>query len=189
MLEPYILQELETERMILRKITRDDLQDMFAYCSDPRMTDYVTWPTHTNPDETMNFIEFVENLYMNGEVAPLGIEDKQSHKLIGTCGFVNWNMNHARAEIGYAIASQYWGQGYMTEAVKAMIRFGFDHKLVRIEARCHPDNIASARVMEKCGMSYEGILRKHLFAKGKFEDVKMYSIINEELIKKMENEA
>lgn len=183
--ESYILQELETERMILRKITRDDVQDMFEYCSDPKMTPYVTWPTHTSLDDTMKFIGAIENHYLNGEVAPLGIEDKQTRKLIGTCGFVSWNMNHSRAEVAYAIASLYWGQGYMTEAIKAIIQFGFDRNLVRIEARCHPDNIGSARVMEKCGMIYEGILRKHLFAKGKFEDLKIYSIINDELLKQM----
>ncbi|TCZ79900.1 N-acetyltransferase [Paenibacillus albiflavus] len=181
--EPFIAQELETGRMIIRKINQGDLHDMFDYCSDSRMTQYVTWQTHTNLEETLSFIQLVENLYLNGEVAPLGIEDKQTGKLIGTCGFVNWNMNHARAEVGYAIASPYWGRGYMTEAVQALIQFGFDRQLVRIEARCHPDNIGSSRVMEKCGMTYEGILHKHLFAKGKYEDVKMYAVINEELLK------
>lgn len=66
----------------------------------------------------------------------------------------------------------------MTEIVKRMIQFGFEKMgLVRIEARCHPENIASARVMEKAGMQFEGILRKHLFARGVHQDVKMYSII------------
>ncbi|MGV2644282.1 GNAT family N-acetyltransferase, partial [Clostridium perfringens] len=73
--------------------------------------------------------------------------------------------------------------GYMSEVIRRIILFGFhDIGLVRIEARCHPLNLGSARVMEKSGMQYEGLLRRHIFAKGDFQDVKIYSIIRDDFV-------
>jgi ribosomal-protein-alanine N-acetyltransferase len=90
-------------------------------------------------------------------------------------------MTHSRAEIGYALSRRYWGEGYMSEAVNAVIEFGFREMLLnRIMARCEVNNIASARVMEKVGMQLEGILRQHLFVKGRYWDLKIYSILREE---------
>lgn len=174
---------LETDRTILRKLQFKDAEDMFRYGSDDEVSRYTTWPTHQSIEDTRRFIEAVMNAYEEHKIAPWGIEDKQSRRLIGTAGFVNWNMAHARAEIGYALSREFWNQGYMTEIVKRIVTFGFtEMRLVRMEARCHLDNTGSFRVMEKSGMQFEGILRKHLFAKGQYQDIKMYSIINEALL-------
>lgn len=100
---------------------------------------------------------------------------------MGTCGFVNWSLDHARAELGYAIHREYWGQGLVPEAVRAMISFGFEKiGLNRIEARCIAENTASARVMEKAGMSYEGTLRQREFIKGAYRNIKLYAILKSE---------
>ncbi len=102
---------------------------------------------------------------------------------------MNWNIDNYRAEIGYALSREYWGQGYMTECVKRLIEFGFKNMdLVRIEARCVLMNIGSSRVMEKSGMELEGTLRKHILIKGKFEDVKIYSIIKEDSVRLFEED-
>src|SRR5205814_6531002 len=106
-----------------------------------------------------------------------GIVVKENGKLIGGCSIFG-EPEHARAEIGYVIARPYWGQGLVTEAVREMLRLGFDELgLNRIEARCRPENIGSARVMEKNGMTYEGTLREQMFVKGKYWDWKLYSIL------------
>jgi ribosomal-protein-alanine N-acetyltransferase len=85
---------------------------------------------------------------------------------------------HRRGDIGYALAREYWGHGYATEAVRAMIEFGFEHlNLNRIEARAVPANVASTRVMQKAGMKYEGILSESGFFKGAYQDVALYSIL------------
>jgi len=169
---------LETEKTILRKIHNQDENDIFDYCSDEEVSRYTTWYKHNIVADTRLFIDKVLEEYNLHQVAPWGIEDKLSGKCIGTCGFVYWNIDHSRAELGYALSREYWNQGYMSEVVKRIIEFGFSNmELIRIEARCHPNNIGSARVMEKSGMEFEGILRKHLFAKGNHQDVKMYSII------------
>lgn len=79
------------------------------------------------------------------------------------------------------ISKDYWGMGIATEAVKELFKFGFNNmELIRIQARCFVENIGSARVMEKSGMSFEGINRKSMFVKGKHHDLKMYSILKEE---------
>ncbi|MEI7028355.1 GNAT family N-acetyltransferase [Paenibacillus sp. y28] len=178
---PFEYPALETPRLRLRKLTTADAQAMFQYCSDPAVTRFTTWYPHPSQDVTEAFIRAAIRMYEEGQAAPWGIEDKAAGSLIGTCGFVNWSTQHAKAELGYALSQAYWRQGYMTEAVRALMSYGFEiMQLVRIEARCHVDNRASANVLEKNGMQLEGIMRKHLFAKGRFEDVCMYAMIHEE---------
>jgi ribosomal-protein-alanine N-acetyltransferase len=172
------LPQLETPRTILRKITQQDEDDMFTYGSDEEVSRFTSWYRHNSLEDTRTFIDKVLENYDAGKAAPWGIEDKASGKLIGTCGFVMWNIRHSRAEIGYVLSRDFWNQGYMTEAVRKVIEFSFTHMgLVRLEARCMLDNIGSAKVMEKSGMQFEGILRKQFFAKGNHHDVKMYSMI------------
>jgi [ribosomal protein S5]-alanine N-acetyltransferase len=165
---------LETERLILRKISIDDLEDMFEYGSDEEVSRYVTWDTHKTTNHTKDFIEFVLSKYEKGEVAPWGIELKENGKLIGTVDFVSWSPHHNNAEIGYVLSRAYWGMGITTEAAYELIGFGFEHmELVRIQARCFIKNTGSERVMEKLGMTFEGIIRKGMFAKGKHQDLRL----------------
>ncbi|MGO4530378.1 GNAT family N-acetyltransferase [Paenibacillus sp. 2TAF8] len=179
---------LETSRTILRKIEKNDVQDIYSYCSDPEVSKYTTWYPHMKIEDTENFIDFIIDKYNKSQISPWGIQDKTTGRIIGTCDFVGWDTNHHKAEIGYALSRDYWGQGYMTECVKKIIEFGFEKMdLVRIEARCIPANTGSSRVMEKSGMEFEGICRKQVFIKGKFKDLKMYSIINENSAKIFED--
>ncbi|MFN7249907.1 MAG: GNAT family N-acetyltransferase [Anaerobacillus sp.] len=175
------LPTLETERLILRKVTLNDVEDMYDYGSNGEVTKYVTWETHKTLSDSKGFVDFVLNQYENGKVAPWGIEYKETGKFIGTIDFVSWQVNHHVAEIGYVISPDYWGMGITTEAANEIIKFGFDNMdLVRIQARCFVENRGSERVMEKIGMSFEGIIRKGMFVKGKHQDLKMYSILKEE---------
>ena len=177
------LPTIETDRTILRKIRMEDAQDMFAYCSDGDVAKYTTWYKHLSLQDTELFVNHILESYEFAKVSPWGIQDKASGKLIGTCGFVKWNTDHANAEVGYALAKTYWNQGYMTEIVKKVIEFGFNEAgLIRIEARCLVDNIGSAKVMEKSGMQLEGVLRKVVYNKGNHQDLKVYSIIKPELL-------
>ncbi|WP_066393301.1 GNAT family N-acetyltransferase [Neobacillus mesonae] len=175
------LPTLETERLILRKLTLADVDDMFAYCSNAEVSKYVTWDTHRMTSDTKHFVNYVLQQYKNKKIAPWGIEFKETGKLIGTIDFVWWRPEHSSAEIGYVISQDFWGQGITTEAAKEIIKFGFENmELIRIQARCFTENIGSQRVMEKAGMSLEGINRKAMFIKGKHRDLKMYSILKEE---------
>ncbi|WP_445491653.1 GNAT family N-acetyltransferase [Niallia sp. 03133] len=179
------LPRLETERLILRKLTPADLDDMYAYGSNSEVTKYVTWETHQKRSDTKGFLQFVLDRYEKKEVALWGIQYKENGKLIGTIDFVWWKPNHSSAEIGYVLSHEYWGKGIMTEAAKEVIKFGFEKMdLIRIQAKCFTENIGSARVMEKAGMTFEGIMRKDMFVKGKHHDVKVYSILKEEFLAK-----
>ena len=175
------LKTLETERLILRKMTLEDAEDMFEYASDPDVAKYTTWDAHQSLKDSKFFLKIVVERYKNRQITDWGIVHKEDGKFIGTCGFAECHLFHSRAEIGYAISRKYWRQGYMSEAVNAIIKFGFQTmNLNRIEARCDVENIASARVMEKVGMQFEGILRQHIFTKGKYCDLKIYSILRQD---------
>ncbi len=172
------LPRLETDRLLLRKIEPWDEADMYAYCADPEVSRYTSWSAHPGIDYTRSFIEWLTGKYNDGQVAPWGIVEKASGTLIGTIGFVHWEPAHAKAELGYALSREYWNRGIMSEAVRRILSFGFETMgLIRIEARCLPDNTGSSRVMEKVGMSYEGRLRKQAAVKGKQEDMLLYSAI------------
>ena len=109
-----------------------------------------------------------------------GIVLKVDGRLIGTIDIFK-SPAHNAAEIGYAIGKDYWGRGYVTEAAAAVVQLGFEPVgLNRIEARCNPANVGSARVMEKIGMSYEGTIREQVFVKGSYVDLKLYSILERE---------
>ncbi|WP_137790216.1 GNAT family protein [Bacillus sp. E(2018)] len=175
------LPTLETGRLLLRKLTLEDAQDMFLYGSDAEVSRYVTWDVHQTLEDTKDFIRFVKSKYGKGELAPWGIVLKETNKLIGTIDFVSWQINHKTAEIGYVIAKNYWGQGIATEAGKEILNYGFKNmNLVRIQARCFIENGGSEGVMKKLGMKYEGTLRKAMFTKGEHRDLKVYAVLNEE---------
>ncbi|MDO6448413.1 GNAT family protein [Oceanobacillus profundus] len=175
------LPKIETERLILRKITKPDVPDMYAYCSDPEVTRFVTWNPHQSLADTEAFVEFILNNYKKKSLAPWGMEYKKTGKIIGTVDLASWNPTHQSAEIAYCIHQDYWGCGLTTEAAKSVIAFGFSNMdLIRIQARCFVANIGSERVMEKLGMTFEGIVRKGMLVKGKHEDLKLYSILKEE---------
>ncbi len=175
------LPSLETERLLLRKLRLEDAGDLFEYASDPAVSRYTTWEAHKAIEDSRAVLSHWIDLYNTRQMAPWGVEHKGNAKLIGTCGFVSWAPRHARAEVAYALSRPYWGKGYTTEAVRAVIAFGFNMMgLNRIEARCDPLNVASVRVMEKAGMKFEGALRQQMFVKGVYVDRMMYSILRAE---------
>jgi ribosomal-protein-alanine N-acetyltransferase len=172
------LPDLDTPRLRLRRVRPEDAADLFAFASDPLVTRYITWPTHRTLDDSRALIARFLAGYARGAATPWGIEHKADGRLIGTCGFTNAAPAHARAEVIYNLARPYWGQGYMPEAVRAALTYGFDALgLNRIEAGCLVENAASARVLEKVGMTFEGVLREYLEIKGDACTLKQYAIL------------
>ena len=172
---------IETDRLLLRKITLDDAADIFEYASDPEVSTYMSWEPHQSIQETYDYLERVMQRYQEHNPGPWAIVHKRDAKMIGTCSYGSWAREDYRAEVGYVLNRRYWGQGYMAEAVRAIVDFGFRKLgMNRIQARCDVPNIGSARVMEKVGMTFEGVLRQQLFEKGTFRDIKIYSILRSE---------
>jgi len=175
------LPALETDRLILRKLAVKDANHIYEYASDPEVSKFVAWEPHRSVVDTVNFIRTIMKQYSDGLPSPWGIVYKENNKVIGTGGYHMWIKEHRKAEIGYAISARYWNKGIMTEALREIINFGFERmNLHRAEARVYVENTASERVMQKCGMKYEGILRESWFVKGIFQDIKMYSVLKSE---------
>jgi len=172
---------LETNRLILRKLSMRDVNDIFEYASIPKVAQHVMWEHHRSVADSLHFLRAVIQQYQNGVPSPWGMVYKENNKLIGTGGYHIWNPTHRRAEIGYALSPEYWNKGLMTEAMIVMIKFGFENlNLNRIEALCNVENTASERVMQKCGMKYEGTIREHIYVKEEFHNLKLYSILKSE---------
>ena len=173
---------IETERLTIRPLTMADDEAIYAYASDPEVARYVSFDTAGSIEDTRIFLRSVLEGYANGtSPGSLGIVLKDENKFIGTIGYLNRSNENKRIEIGYALSPVYWNNGFITEAAIALINHFFTYgDLMRIEARCRLENISSARVMEKAGMKFEGILRKHMFSKGEHHDMNMYSILRDE---------
>ncbi|CAN5582178.1 N/A [soil metagenome] len=172
---------LETPRLILRPITESDIDAIYNACSNPKMTEHTLFETHLNRDVTVNFLkQYVMPNYAAGIPDPFGIALKDSpHILIGCTGG-RWTESRCNAsvELGYWIAEPHWNHGYATEAVKALIPYLFETlEPVRIQAHCMAPNVASARVLEKAGMTFEGLLRQAFCRRGVHWDIKMYSVL------------
>ena len=172
---------LECDRIILRKMDRSFADDMFEYASNPAVTKYLTWDVHPNRRFSYNYLGYVNSRYRTGEFFDWAITMRDSGKMIGTCGFTRFNFSSYSAEIGFVLNPKYWGYSIAPEASRRVIRFGFDTlKLHRIEARYMENNIQSRRVMEKSGMTFEGIYRDMMLVRGQFVSVGVCSILRSE---------
>ncbi|MBY0096861.1 GNAT family N-acetyltransferase [Mesobacillus maritimus] len=171
----------------MRKVTFKDLEDMHSFTSSKEVTKYIPFPTHKNLEDTRKFIDYLLEQYQINKKLLWGIQLKETSKLIGTIEFVTFETAHNKAEIAYVLSEDYWGDGIMTEAAKEVIKFGFKSlNLTRIQARTFKENIGSQKVLNKIGMTYEGTLRKSMFIKGDYQDINMFSVLNEEYIRTTE---
>lgn len=168
---------IETERLILRKIKTSDYADMYEYSRLDEVTKYLLWSPHPDKSYTYGYIEQLQPQYRRGEFFDWAVELKSEGKMIGTCGFTALDTLHNRGEVGYVLNPAYWGRGIAPEALERVLEFAFGELgLNRVEARYMNGNVRSRRVMEKCGMTYEGTLRGHIFCKGEYRDIGVCSI-------------
>lgn len=168
---------IATPRLLLRALRESDLDDLYAYASDPEIDRFTPWRHYQSMAEARADLDDFLAEYKAHGMGAWGIEHQADQRLIGIATFSPPHPHHRRAELGYTIARNYWGAGYATEATQALIRFGFEQmNLVRIEAVCLPDNIASTRVLQKIGMRYEGLLRGYQIWRGTPCDLQMYAL-------------
>lgn len=173
--------ELETERLILRKMRVGDEEDMYAYARQSEVTRYLLWSPHPDIHYTRDYLRYLATRYATGSFYDWAIVLKSSGRMIGTCGFTAFDCPHDAAEIGYVLNPDYRGQGIAPEAVRAVLTFGFERlALHRIEARFMQGNEASLRVMEKVGMRFEGYRREAMMVKGSYRTIGYCSILHDE---------
>ena len=172
---------LRTERLVLRPVTMHDAKDIFAYAHDPDVARFVLWDAHRTLKDSKRYVRYLRSQYRWGIPSSYGIEHTASGHLIGTIGFMNWSEEHQTAEIGYSLGRNWWNQGFMTEAVRAVLYLSFEMMaLHRIEAMHDTENLASGCVMAKCGMRHEGTLTGRVWNKGEWRDVQLWAITRDE---------
>ncbi|MBQ7849362.1 MAG: GNAT family N-acetyltransferase [Clostridia bacterium] len=169
---------VETSRLTLRRMSLRDAHDLYDYSQDPEVARHVLWSAHRSVWETKAYIRYVIQQYRLGEPSSWCIVERETRRVIGTIGFMSYSADNATVEVGYSLARSHWNRGIMTEALNAVLRECFETlKLHRVEAQHFSLNPSSGRVMEKCGMTHEGTLRRRICNKGEFQDVEMWAIL------------
>ncbi len=172
---------LDTPRLTLRRMLRRDSEDMFAYARDPAVSEFLLWQPHESEAYTRRYLNYLQSRYRSRDFYDWAVVWRESGRMIGTCGFTQFNLESNSAEIGYVLARPYWGIGIAPEAARAVLRFGFrELRLHRIEAHYMIGNDRSRRVMEKIGMHFEGVRRDSLHVKGRYVSVGVCSILEDE---------
>lgn len=172
---------LETERLFLRKFRLEDVQDVFEYCKEPETARYVTWDAHKTPEDTLRFLQWATGRYKTGEPGDWAIMDKATGHIIGSMGLVGVEQGNRCCEVGYVIGRDHWGKGFTTEALTRMVRFLFEEcGFNRIQAMCCEENAGSARVLEKAGFAYEGLLLQRMRMKDRFWNLRLYALLLDE---------
>jgi [ribosomal protein S5]-alanine N-acetyltransferase len=158
--------ELRTERLMLREFRLDDEVAVHRYGSDEEVTRYLTWGPNSPTDTTAYLKQVAREAAREPRTSFTLAVATLDDELIGVANLTTTD-TQATSELGYVLAKDQWGHGYATEVARRLIVFGFDELgLRRITAACHPENFASARVLEKAGMHFEKTIRDHLRVRG-----------------------
>lgn len=173
--------ELKTERLILRKFTLNDAEEMYnTWCNDERVTRFLTWQPHINVKSTYSLLKIWVEDYEKSSTYRWLIE--YNNKPIGSIDIVRMSDRDEVAEIGYCVGYEYWNKGFMTEAVNTVIDYMFEY--VRVNKICISHaikNPASGVVAKKCGFTLDGIKRQDFKDNsGEFHDIAIYSILKNE---------
>lgn len=173
---------IETKRLLLRKFEEKDVRLAFQnWTNDDKVTKYLTWPSHGSVEVTEKVIgEWIKN-YSDKRFYQWAIVLKEINEPIGSISVVDMNERASSLHIGYCIGSKWWNKGYTSEAFSAIIPFLFEEvKALRIDSKHDTKNPNSGKVMEKCGLSFEGVLRKSDWNNTGIVDAAYYGLLAED---------
>ena len=173
---------LETNRLRLDKLAKDDSNSLFELFSDISVVEYYDLEAFTELSQASNLIEFFNTRFKDNAGIRWAIRLKETNQLIGTCGFNTWSPKMKNAVIGYDLLPKFWGKGYSTEAVHGIIKSAFLGELScgelnRIQGDTVPGNLASESLLLKVGFKEEGIRRQSGYWKSQFHDLKCFGLI------------
>lgn len=169
---------IDTPRLRLRWMDRDDLGALYAIYSDPQVTRYWSNGAWTAMSQAEDMLNATLEGYRDSTWLRLAIELKETREMVGTVGLHHFFDSNRRCELGYALGSAHWGKGYAGEAVEAALRYAFDELgMNRIEADIDPRNGASARVLERAGFRKEGYLPERWIVNGETADTVFYGLL------------
>lgn len=162
---------LTTERLVLRDLRPSDAEQVFAMRSDPLVMEYVNRPLARTIEDATALIDLITTVVAANDAVQWAITVKSDDSLIGLIGFWRMVKEHHYAELGYMLSRDHWGKGYMSEAIGAVMPFGFNTLgFHRVEAITRPENVASIRALEKNGFALEGHFTENIFWNGAFHD-------------------
>ncbi|MNO60009.1 Ribosomal-protein-serine acetyltransferase [compost metagenome] len=168
--------ELHTERLHLRKMKVSDSPSLFEVWSDSEVTKFMNIDCFTDESQVKDMIKLLDEFSLDNKAIRFSIIEMESNKIIGSCGYNSLDFENAKAEVGYDIARAFWGRGYASEAISALLDYAFlSLKLNRIEAKVEPENVNSVKVLQKLNFTFEGTLRQSERVIEKFIDLNMYS--------------
>jgi len=179
--------ELETKRLLLRKFTLNDVDAVFKnWVNDNDVTKFLTWKTHNNKEITKNILEDWIQKYTENNFYLWAIVLKEINEPIGTISIVRSSDKIKMVEFGYCIGKSWWKKGITSEALNECIKYFFEEVGInRIEAKFVKENENSGKVMIKCGMTYEGLMRQDHLCNYGLSDTKHYAILAEDYFTKM----
>lgn len=168
---------LSTDRLDLVEIKQIHLGDLFKLFGDENVTRFYNLLPLKSEQEAQKSIDWFQTRFKDKLGIRWGIAIKGQKNIIGTIGFNNFTKQH-RANIGYDLQPEYWNKGYITEALKTVINFGFRQlEINRIEAEVMQGNIISEKVLEKLNFKSEGVLREWMFWNERHYDMTMFSLL------------
>lgn len=169
---------LETKRLYLRPLGQNDVEFVHHHFSNPEVNQYLL---DEDPISSLEQAQAIVNFFLQPTATTYNrwvLVRKEDKKPIGTCGFHKWDKRNHRSEIGYDLVPSAWGQGYMSEALTAMLEYGFTQmSLNRVEALIHADNVASLKLLEKFNFQREGLLRGYFYHNNQFHDHWLLSLL------------
>lgn len=170
--------KLETERLILRPLKDSDAADLYPIINDPEVSNNLLVPHPFPKSRMLPWIRERREALLNKERYMLAVVPREIGKAIGICGLIGISWEHMNGEMIYWIGKPHWGKGYITEAGRELLRFGFeDLGFERISVGCFTRNKASSRVIEKLGFAFEGCFRHEFQKDGEFLDVLHYGML------------
>jgi ribosomal-protein-alanine N-acetyltransferase len=171
-------QNLETKRLLLRRIDENDIAEVLALRGNPETMKYIPRPLAKTEEDALAHINMINEKIDTNIGINWGITIKRNSKIIGIIGHYRIQPENHRAEIGYMSLPEYHGKGYITEAIKAVVEYGFEQmNLHSVEAIIDPENIASERVLQKNGFIKEAHILENELWEGKFWDTVIYSLL------------
>lgn len=177
---------LETERLILRQYTDSDsdAEALFSFRSNPQAMHFVPRPLHQSTEDALKMIAQInDNIAANDSIG-WAVQVKETARVIGSVSFHRIEKEHHRGEIGYMLHPDHWGKGLVTEAVRAIVDYGFrELNFHSIEAIIDPDNTASANVLNKLNFVKEAHFRENFMQNGRFTDTAIYSLLKSDYLK------
>ena len=168
---------LTTERLILKRITKDYIDDVYEYRSDAKVSRFLLWKPDKYRETTEIYLDYIDKLYDKCKFYDFGIFLKENGKMIGTVGFTTINLHKNTASVGYVLNSKFWGLGIAKEALDKIIEFGFDTLgFDTLFAKFIEENERSRRVLEKCGFEFYENEKKLMLVKDRMEKIVVYSL-------------